>query len=302
MIEASIRLRQGRHRPGIPKIWRWVICYGLATLLILAAIDRIKYSLASRYSDRAEAAMLYWAINADTMRPRSVDIGYLRKLLERSLSLDSDNPNQLDRLSQLDLWELTTQEVDETRRQQLHTEGLEAARRGVALRPGWALAWARLLVWKSEFNELDLEFHSALERATTLGQWQRNIHPTVLQAVLPVWDSLDDKARRITMQTGRRGLIQDPEATLELLKEYDRLADVCALIPGEDPLNATYCAKPPLSAGPIPVENTGRRGPDHPCSSPASAMATARNTARPLFRVSSHSLRGRESCTIPAPA
>jgi hypothetical protein len=140
---------------------------------------------------------------------------------------------------------LTTQEVDETRRQQLHTEGLEAARRGVALRPGWALAWARLLVWKSEFNELDLEFHSALERATTLGQWQRNIHPTVLQAVLPVWDSLDDKARRITMQTGRRGLIQDPEATLELLKEYDRLADVCALIPGEDPLNATYCAKPP---------------------------------------------------------
>ena len=31
------------------------------------------------------------------------------------------------------------------------------------------------------------------------------------------------------------------------------------------------------------------------CSRPASAMATARKTARPLFRVSSHSLSGIES-------
>jgi|GEM_PF-1099621 len=243
MIEASTRRRRERQSPYLPNIWRWVICYGLATLLVLAAIDRIKYSLASRYSDRAEAAMLYWAINANTARPGSADLGYLRKLLERSLSLDPDNPTHLDRLSQLDLWELATQTVDETRRQQLHAEGLAAARRGVALRPGWALAWARLLVWKSEFDELDREFYSALERATTLGQWQRNIHPAVLQAVLPVWDSLDDKARRITLQTGRRGLSQEPEATLYLLKEYGRLADVCALMAGDDPLHATHCAK-----------------------------------------------------------
>lgn len=243
MMEAYIRQRQGRPRSVLAIIgWR-VICYGLAMLLLLAAIDRIKYSLASRYSDRTEAAMLYWAINANTARPGSADLAYLRKLLERSLSLDPDNPTHLDRLSQLDLWELATRRVDETRRQQLHAEGLAAARRGVALRPGWALAWARLLVWKSEFDELDREFYSALERATTLGQWQRNIHPAVLQAALPVWDSLDDKARQITLQTGRRGLSQEPEATLYLLKEYGRLADVCALMPVEDPLHATHCAK-----------------------------------------------------------
>ena len=244
MMEAYIPLRQGRQRSGLTIMGRRVICYALAMLLLLAAIDRIKYSLASRYSDRAEAAMLYWAINANTARPRSADIGYLRKLLERSLSLDPDNPTHLDRLSQLDLWELATQQVDENRRQQLQAEGMAAARRGVALRPGWALAWTRLLVWKSEFEELDGEFNAALERATTLGQWQRNIHPAVLQAVLPVWDSLDDKSRQISLQTGRRGLLQEPAATLYLLKEYDRLADVCALLSAEDPLRTTHCAKP----------------------------------------------------------
>jgi len=48
-----------------------------------------------------------------------------------------------------------------------------------------------------------------------------------------------------------------------------------------------------------PASDMGLRG---PCParrdsqpSPASAMATARNTARPLFMVSSHSLRGIES-------
>src|SRR5690606_5322269 len=40
----------------------------------------------------------------------------------------------------------------------------------------------------------------------------------------------------------------------------------------------------------------------HARYNPFAAVATARNSARPLFMVSSHSFAGSESCTMPAPA
>ena len=188
--------------------------------------------------------MLYWASPQYRRIPHSTQISYLKKLLDRAIELAPDNPTHRDRLAQLYLWELATQKVDESRRRVLHDEGLAAARFSVAHLPGWALSWVRLLVFKSEFNELDNEFRVALERATTLGKWQANIHTAVLRATLPVWDGLNDTQRELALDAGVRGLRQGRSSTVAVLKEYDRLTDVCQRLPPGDPLRGgKECAR-----------------------------------------------------------
>ena len=144
-------------------------------------------------------------------------------------------------LAQLYLWDLATHPEDEARRRLLHDEGLAAARFSVAHWPGWALSWARLLVYKAEFNELDNEYRVALERATFLGKWQPNIHIAVLRSTLPVWESLSAVQREIALETGVRGLKQARPGTVAVLREYGRLEDVCRLLSREDATRVKDC-------------------------------------------------------------
>lgn len=198
----------------------------IATELLISALGMAKSAVATRYSEKVEGIMLGWSQQDRSTLVASHEIEYVRKLLSRSLRLDADNPIHFERLSQFLLWELTTTE-DQKQRQRIHTQGLTAARQSVIRRPAWPLSWLRLLVWKVEFNEVDEELHQALERCTTLGQWQYNLHTIILRTTLPIWDKLRPKDREILVQTGLRGLRQSPDTVKPILEHYGRLNDVC---------------------------------------------------------------------------
>lgn len=241
-LDAAAPTSAGQRRP----VARWLRRAGLylaAAALLLSAFQLGQVALASRYSDQAEAILLHFAALAKRS-PTPAELAYLRRLLQRALALDPANPAHHDRLGQLDLWELATQAVTPDRRQALHEEGLAQARLSLALQPGWALSWARLLVWKSEFEELDGEFRMALARATTLGQWQIKIHSAVLRATLPVRERLDPQDLELALATGVRGLRQDPVTIRALLAEYGELGSVCQRLPPDDPVRTRHCPTP----------------------------------------------------------
>lgn len=198
----------------------------IATELLTIAIDMAKSAVASRYSEKVEGIMLGWSQHDRSTPVASHEIEYVRKLLTRSLRLDSDNPIHFERLNQFLLWELTTTE-DQRERQYIYTQGLTAARESVTRRPAWPLSWLRLLLWKVEFNEVDEELHQALERCTALGQWQYNLHTIILRTTLPIWDKLSPEDHEIVIQTGLRGLRQSPDTVKPILEHYGRLNDVC---------------------------------------------------------------------------
>jgi hypothetical protein len=201
----------------------------IATLLLIIAINMAKSAVASRYSEKADGIMLGWSQQAYSARPANHEIEYVRKLLNRSIRLDSSNTIHFERLTQFHLWELTATaaEEDEGHRQRIRTQGLGVARESVNRRPAWPMVWLRLLVWKAEFNEVDSEFHQALKRCTTVGQWQYNLHSLILRTTLPLWDTLGPEDREILLQTGLRGLRQSPESVISILERYGRLGDVC---------------------------------------------------------------------------
>lgn len=221
--------------------WGWLLCYGLAALLVWAGVGQLRAALASRYSDRADAAMIYWSTPAMKRKPNHGEILHVWNLLARARALAPDDPTVRERLGQLYLWELATQSPTPKRRQALHDLGLAQVRRVVAEEPGWALAWAKLLVWKAEFEEVDQEFRIALERATTLGQWHFAIHGAVLQAAFPIWEQLNADDRERVLDTGVRGLRQYPKLVLPILRNFERLTDVCRRVGQGDPLLENSC-------------------------------------------------------------
>lgn len=217
------------------------LCYGMALCLSWLALTQFRLSLASRISDRADAAMSYWTTPQMKRDPTQSEIDYVERLLLKARVLSPGNPTDHERLGQSYLWELATQSPSQARREQLRELGLAEVRRFVAEEPGWALAWAALLVWKAEFEEMDPEFRTALERATTLGQWHIKIHPTLLQATLPLWDQLDADSQGMVLDTAVRGLRQYPLYTRPIVMDYGRLSDVCLRLLEGDPLQHSQC-------------------------------------------------------------
>lgn len=201
----------------------------MAVMLLIIAIGMAKSAVAIRYSEKADAIMLGWSQQDRSARPANHEIEYVRKLLNRSIRLDSSNTTHYERLTQFHLWELTVAAdgEDEGKRRRIQTQGLLAARESVNRRPAWPMAWLRLLVWKAEFNEVDAEFHQALKRCTTVGQWQYNLHSLILRTTLPLWDKLGPEDREILLQTGLRGLRQSPDSVKTILERFGRLSDVC---------------------------------------------------------------------------
>lgn len=218
--------------------------FGLGVLLLWAGVIQIRAAVAIRYSDRADAAMIYWSSPAMKRNPRPAEILQVWNLLARARALAPDDPTHHERLGQLYLWELASQSPTPRRRHALHDLGLAEVRRVVAEEPGWALAWAALLVWKAEFEELDEEFKIALEQSTTLGKWHFAVHWAVLKATFPLWDQLSPEDRERVLDTGVRGLRQYPKLALPILKSLERLADVCRRVGQDDPLLEKEC-KPP---------------------------------------------------------
>lgn len=220
---------------------RMILSYLMAFLLVFAVVNLAQSVMANHVSDQAEATMEYWSSFKFKWVPLANRIRVEDERLKHAIDLSSHDPIHHERLGQLYLWELATQDIDELRRQELHDMGLNQARTAVAMQPGWATSWLRLLVWKSSKGELDKEFEAALDRATTLGTWQVLINHTILTAVLPVWENLNAVTQGKVLMAGKRALSQSPLTTLHVLQAHHRLADVCQLVDGHDPIMAKHC-------------------------------------------------------------
>lgn len=215
--------------------------YIIALFLVFGSINLAQSIMANRLSDRAEAVMEYWSSLKFKWVPLANPIRAEEERLKYAIDLSPRNPIHHERLGQLYLWELATQGIDENRRQWLHDMGLNEARTAVAMQPGWATSWLRLLVWKSSKGEFDEEFKTALDRATTLGTWQALINHTILASLLPVWENLDAVTQRQVLMAGVRALYQSPLTTLPVLEAYHRVADVCQHLASDDPVRAKHC-------------------------------------------------------------
>lgn len=219
---------------------RLIVCYlGAAGLLILAGL-MVAWAFASRYAALANYELIGWA-GHPAVPPDPPSRARIEKLLRRALALDPSNPEYHDRLSQFYLLQAIAQGGTGADQAESIDAGMKEARRAIAGRPGYPLAWARLLVWKAGTGALDQEFRLALERTTTLGRWHFAIHAVVLNATLPVWSSLTPADRDIVLDTGVRGLQQSPDATLPILQRFDRLKAVCQRIGPNAALQQQYC-------------------------------------------------------------
>lgn len=210
-------------------------------LMCLMAAVMIQWGIASRYSDLAHDRMVTWAKRVKSP-PTKKELAKTEALLGRAVALDPENPEHHDRLSQLYLWkipQLSSQEALSSHPD--FKRGVEEARKSISGQPGYPIAWTRLLIWKAGAGQLDHEFQVALERSTTLGRWHYAIHPTVLNALFPVWPSLTEQDKSIVIDTAMRGLRQTPAPTLRILKRFGHLDEVCLKLKAEAELWTKYC-------------------------------------------------------------
>ncbi|MFM2007639.1 MAG: hypothetical protein RLZZ09_3294 [Pseudomonadota bacterium] len=216
----------------------------IAAGLLLFTSIMVKWTLAARYSELANDWMVAWALDGKR-NPTYPQIIEVEQLLRRAITLDPNNPEHHDRLSQLHLWSMATSAgKGEAAIDDIVAKGISEARLSIAGQPGNPIAWARLLVWKAGADQLDREFETALERTTTLGRWHVAIHGTVLNALLPRWARLSAHDRDILLNTGVRGLRQAPSRALKLLQRYGRLEEVCLRLVNEPRQWEKYCRKP----------------------------------------------------------
>jgi hypothetical protein len=233
----------------IPNSRRWrkfVLCYCSAAILLFLAIESSKHSVADVYSALAQAHLEYWRSHNE-QEPSRREIAQLQRMLQQAIILDVENPEHHDRLSQLFLWKMIIGRHSPKQSLRIVDAGLNEARFAVAKRPGWPLSWARLLVWKANFDSLDTEFQIALERVTHLGPWEIGLHNLILKSTLPVWNKLQPENRKQVLQTAVRGLMQTPDQTISILRLFGKLPEVCKLIKPEGSLFNVYCQNLPIN-------------------------------------------------------
>ena len=89
----------------LPRILPRLPAIVMAVMLLIIAIGMAKSAVAIRYSEKADAIMLGWSQQDRSARPANHEIEYVRKLLNRSIRLDSRNTTHYERLTQFHLWD-----------------------------------------------------------------------------------------------------------------------------------------------------------------------------------------------------
>ena len=196
-------------------LFSWLIylatCWGLADLLAKPAAYQI--SLWEQPNSIAKAAawpttltQLQWAINLEPANPD------LLELISRAYYLHSNFDIGIK-------FQLTSL-------QQALNYNLQAIRQ----RPVSAYTWANIALLKSQLQQYDAQFETAIKQAIILGKWEPLVQHLVIEAGLTAWYQLPQSTRWLVLAAIERGIFLQPQLIKALINKYQRIYTLCAYL------------------------------------------------------------------------
>ena len=103
-------------------------------------------------------------------------------------------------------------------------------RLAILVRPAWPYAWADFTMAKARARQIDDEFFAALERATTLGPWERRVMDTVTQLGLWYEPWLPEDVARAVQWNVVRYAKAFPRQAMATARAQQKVDKVCPLL------------------------------------------------------------------------
>jgi hypothetical protein len=201
-----------------------------ALLLIVACLAVLAWALL-----RAFAAWHFFAAQTLSEPLFETGTGEVMVFQESAAHLDAarryfpDNPDYLDFSGSLSMLRAAQPGVVGGERRDLLESAAVNFRRAISVRPRWPYSWARLLSAKDRLGQVDLEFDTAMKRATETGPWEPQVQLQVLRSGLRHWNSLKSTERERVRQTLLNALKVQPRKTFEITRYYARPDLLCGL-------------------------------------------------------------------------
>ena len=96
-------------------------------------------------------------------------------------------------------------------------------RQALALRPAWPYTWVDIAQLKITRQRIDAEFALAMQRALTLGPWQKAVQASIASGGLTVWDQLPATLQTELEDTIARGLSSNSRPMMAVARRFDLL-------------------------------------------------------------------------------
>ncbi|WP_281648209.1 hypothetical protein [Parendozoicomonas sp. Alg238-R29] len=151
--------------------------------------------------------------------------------VQRVLAIEPDAPEYNLALAKLEDWrvinaQLQQQPIDVVAQEQ----GLAAYRTAIQQRPAWPYAWSDFAMAKARARQIDQAFFNALERAISLGPWERGVMTTVaqLQGWYAPW--LPEQTLQIAQANLQRLALRYPGDAMKIAREQGRTSEICLLL------------------------------------------------------------------------
>ncbi len=158
-------------------------------------------------------------------------VATVREGAERALALAPGAPEYLSAKAKIEDWVVTdAQRQGFVPDKEYQQQGLQAYRDAIVQRPAWPYTWAELAMAKARASEVDQEFFNALERATSLGPWERQVMDTVTQLGLWYGDWLPDEVKVAVDENLVRYADVYPAQAMAIARNQDKTEVVCPLV------------------------------------------------------------------------
>ncbi len=180
--------------------------YSGTTILALLSLLASTLLVSDVYSEEGEMLLLEWQRNKDLGQPPDwiwEEARRFRRLANRLNPLDAATLQGLGYLHELRRTQKTATEPEVM----LYLErALEYYRASVQLRPGAPWGWFNLALLKLRAKQFDKELALAMERATTLGPWERAVQIYIATEGVAVWNELSSEQHTLLRAAIARGL------------------------------------------------------------------------------------------------
>ncbi|ODS23136.1 hypothetical protein AB835_10465 [Candidatus Endobugula sertula] len=170
--------------------------YFLALPFLFLALWAVSWGVADFLSFRVLGKESEWA----TLNyvPSISEWENAQSLLERSMRLNSFNPNYPETMGRLYIWRLYVQDApirSKEEKRKFVNLSMKHLRSSIDKRPTWPLTWALSLETKSIDGQIDDEYWFLWDRARELGRWDRVVLSKLLKSGLVHWGMFTDEQR-----------------------------------------------------------------------------------------------------------
>ncbi len=218
-----------------PRCWtRWLSLLMLPLFLGLIYTSFRQLS-AAVIDSQTQQFLTFWqqslAKQKDDFQLAASALDIVRQGANRVIALAPSSPDYLTALGQVENWAMADalrrgESLDSAQVQ----KGLQAYREAIRLRPAWPYGWADFAMAKSRAGEIDQEFFSALQQATRLGPWEKNVMDTVSQLGLWYQGLLPVRVRLAVDAQITRYAQNYPTDVMTIARAQNKTKVVCSLL------------------------------------------------------------------------